>query len=145
MPRHKSLRKQLKIEEASPEEIKEILNQKKFNRLNKGLTNHGLFSVKLGGELVAWAKVGQAYEKQVEIERLEVLPKYERKGIGKKILGRLNAILLRRKINQIILKGTRPNKKNKRGSVTFYETQTNFKKLKRSEFREAQLKKRKRR
>jgi hypothetical protein len=135
MSRAKNLRNQLKINFATPDEVMEILKTEKFKRLVKPQTMKRLMSVTLDGKLIGWGQINHGQQGEAEIERLEILPQYERKGFGKKVLGKFTAILLREKAKRIILHG---------GKANGFYNKTNFRPTNFKDKREAILKKQKR-
>ena len=109
MPREKKLRRQLRIQDASPEDFLTIIESNKFERLAKPDTLRKIKSIRIGKELVGWAQISHGQQGEAEIERIEILPKYGKRGIGRKVLGKLSAILLREKARKIILYGAIAN------------------------------------
>ncbi len=109
MPREKKLRRQLKISEATLKEIKIIQDTQPFNFLAKPDHPDGILSVKINGQLIGWGQIRQGANNEVEIERIEILKQYRKRGLGRKVIGKINAILLRRRVRQIILYGELAN------------------------------------
>jgi ribosomal protein S18 acetylase RimI-like enzyme len=136
MPRAKNLRKQLKISFSTPDELMEILETEKFKRLVKPQTMKRIMSIKIGEQLIGWGQINHGQQGETEIERLEILPQYEGKGFGKKVLGQFTAILLKEKARRIILHG---------GKANGFYNKTNFRPTNFKDEREAVLKKQKRR
>jgi ribosomal protein S18 acetylase RimI-like enzyme len=89
-------------------------------------------SIKIGKNLVGWCQIGHYSNGESEISRIEILPQLEKRGLGRKILGKLSAILLREKAKRIILHGGKAN--------AFYD-KTNFKKTGHRDKRQAFFKK----
>jgi len=106
MPTQKSLRRAIKITAPTKEDLELILSGKKFTQITEPLDKRGIIVVKKDGKLIAYAQVthytpaGFAY-----IERLAVLPNYQLRGLGKKLLGEINARLISQRIYNVALQG----------------------------------------
>jgi GNAT superfamily N-acetyltransferase len=119
MPRDLALRKRLKIREASPEDIDKIHDEKLFKDIYKPDIEKGLFSIHLDGKMIGWGQMN-SMGWEGEISRIEILPEFRGKGIGRKAIGFFNAVLIKRKVKEIVTYHTKK-------SSSFYDHATNLK------------------
>lgn len=102
MPKEKSLRNSITFSKATQEEFLEICRTRGLTReVIAPIHSQGIITVKKEGKIIGYVQVTKRKNKdkrgEVTIERLAILPEYQDRGLGKKILGKINAMLLRKK------------------------------------------------
>ena len=135
MPREKKLRKRISLVEPTGEDMDKIFHEDYFQGVVPPARSAEILSIKYGEKLIGFASILRGPGRQAEIESIEILKEYQRRGLGRKVLGKISAMLLRQKIRHQYLTSTA-------SARTFYD-KTNFKEQKGTNERVAVFKKRK--
>jgi|GEM_PF-1848575 len=118
MPRQKSLRNSVTIEPATKEDLRIILNPFHFNQIAEPVDSRGILAIKKDEKIIAYAQAS-ILGKTGFIDRIEIRKEFQRRGLGQKIVGTINAAFIRKGIQQARLYGV--------GKTNDFYDHTNYK------------------